>query len=141
MFDKKWTPEGLNQMAGGCMLDHLGIEFLGLEGDCLTARMPVDERTRQPYGILHGGASVVLAETLGSVAAMMCIDNSRYVPMGMEINANHLRPVKSGFVTGKTKSIHLGRKSHVWQIVITNEEEKLVCISRITMAINEMEKK
>lgn len=97
--------------------------------------MPVDERTHQPYGILHGGASVVLAESLGSVASNMIIDNAKYIGVGLEINANHLRPVSSGVVTGKCTPIHIGAKTHVWDIRVTNEKGKLVCVSRLTVAI------
>ncbi len=113
----------------------LGIEFMEIGGDSLTARMPVDERTHQPYGILHGGASVVLAETLGSVASSMVIDWEKYIGVGLEVNANHLRPVKSGYVTGICKSLHIGGKTHVWDIKIYNDKGKMNCISRLTVAI------
>lgn len=112
----------------------IGIEFTEVGADYLVATMPVDERTHQPYGILHGGASVVLAETLGSVASDFCIDEQR-MAVGLEINANHLRPVKSGTVKGICRPIHIGGKTHVWDIKIYSEQEKLVCISRLTTAI------
>ena len=98
--------------------------------------MPVDKRTHQPFGILHGGASVVLVETLGSIASFLCLpDPEKQHAVGLEINANHLRPVKQGFVYGTVRPIHLGRTTHIWDIRITNEENKLVCISRLTVAI------
>ena len=116
----------------GALLD---IEFMEIGEDFVTARMPVNERTHQPYGILHGGASVVLAETLGSVASSMVIDWDKYIGVGLEVNANHLRPVKSGFVTGICKSLHIGGKTHVWDIKIYNDKGKMNCISRLTVAI------
>jgi 1,4-dihydroxy-2-naphthoyl-CoA hydrolase len=114
---------------------YIGIEFTEIGDDFLRARMPVDDRTRQPYGILHGGASVALAETLGSVAASLCIDRSKFVCVGQEINANHVRAVSSGYVTGTTRPLHIGRRSHVWEIRIVDEQDRLVCVSRITMYI------
>ena len=116
----------------GALLD---IEFMEIGEDFVTARMPVNERTHQPYGILHGGASVVLAETLGSVASSMVIDWDKYIGVGLEVNANHLRPVKSGYVTGICKSLHIGGKTHVWDIKIYNDKGKMNCISRLTVAI------
>jgi 1,4-dihydroxy-2-naphthoyl-CoA hydrolase len=113
----------------------IGIEFSAWEEDALSARMPVDQRTHQPYGILHGGASVVLAESLGSVASNLLIDGNKYIGVGLEVNANHLRPVKSGWVTGTCKALHIGAKTHVWDIRITNEANKLVCVCRLTVAI------
>ncbi|MES3016706.1 MAG: hotdog fold thioesterase [Bacteroidota bacterium] len=113
----------------------LGIEFMEIGEDFVTARMPVNERTHQPYGILHGGASVVLAETLGSVASSMVVDWEKYIGVGLEVNANHLRPVKSGYVTGICKSVHIGGKTHVWDIKIYNDKGKMNCISRLTVAI------
>lgn len=137
MFDPSITLDSLNKMRKDCMLEHIGIEFIEIGKDYIKAKMPVDKRTHQPYGLLHGGASVALAETLGSVAAHFVVNNDRYYTVGQEINANHIRSVKSGYVYGITKAIHLGKKSHVWGIEITDEEEKLVCISRITMAVIE----
>lgn len=116
---------------------HLGIEFIELGPDFLRGRMPVDERTRQPFGILHGGASVALAETLGSVAAGLVVDPDKYRVVGQEINANHVRAVTDGFVIGTTRPLHLGRRSHVWEIRIADEQDRLVCISRITMFVTE----
>jgi 1,4-dihydroxy-2-naphthoyl-CoA hydrolase len=113
---------------------HLGIEFLEVGDDYLRGRVPVDHRTRQPYGILHGGVSVVLAETLGSCgAAYSCAPGHRAV--GLDINANHLRAETGGWVTGTARPVHLGRTTHVWQIDLTNEKGQLTCVSRITMAI------
>jgi 1,4-dihydroxy-2-naphthoyl-CoA hydrolase len=131
------TLADLNAMNKGTMGENLGIEFTQIEEDKIVATMPVDKRTVQPYGILHGGASVSLAETLGSVAAHCSIDFSKYLSVGLEINANHIRSARSGFVTGTAKAIHTGRRTHVWAIEIVDEEGKLVCTSRITMAIIE----
>lgn len=113
----------------------LGIKFTDWTEDSLTATMPVEVKTKQPYGVLHGGASVVLAETIGSIASNLIIDNSAYIAVGLEINANHIRSVKSGLVKGIAKPIHTGRKTHVWDIKIYNELEKVVCVSRLTVAI------
>ena len=116
---------------------HLGIEFTEIGADFLRGRMPVDERTKQPYGILHGGASVALAETLGSTAAGLVVDPDKYRVVGQEINANHVRAVSEGFVIGTTRPLHVGKRSHVWEIRIEDEQERLVCISRITMFVME----
>ena len=113
----------------------LGIEFTEIGDNTLTATMPVNERTHQPAGILHGGASVVLAETLGSVASYLIIDSQKFMAVGLEVNANHLRPVKSGLVTGICSPIHIGAKTHVWDIKLYNDRGKLNCISRLTVAI------
>ncbi len=122
-------------MGKGTMGELLGIEFTQIEKDKLVATMPVDHRTVQPYGILHGGASVALAETLGSVAAHLSVDSTKYLTVGLEINANHIRSVRNGKVTGTATPVHVGRSTHVWAINIVNEDGKLVCTSRITMAI------
>jgi 1,4-dihydroxy-2-naphthoyl-CoA hydrolase len=127
----------LNAATAGTMMRPLGIVFTEIGPDFLKAAMPVDERTRQPYGLLHGGASVTLAETLGSTGASLCIDAARFHCVGQEINANHLRSAKSGQVIGTARPIHLGGRSHVWGIEIANEAGALVCISRLTMAIIE----
>jgi 1,4-dihydroxy-2-naphthoyl-CoA hydrolase len=116
------------------IVGHLGIKFFERGKDYLKASMPVDKRTVQPLGILHGGASVVLAESLGSAASYMALDESRY-SVGLEVNANHIKSVSSGMVIGTVKPVHLGNSTHVWDITIKNEEEKLVCISRLTMAV------
>ena len=117
------------------MIEHLGIEFLEVGDDYIKARMPVDHRTIQPFGLLHGGASVALAETLGSVAANLCVDRENKMCVGLEINANHIRPVTNGFVYGIAKAIHVGASTQVWETRIHNEQEKLVCVSRLTLAI------
>ena len=134
-----WFREYNVQEINGRPKNHIGalldIEFMEIGEDFVTARMPVNERTHQPYGILHGGASVVLAETLGSVASSMVIDWDKYIGVGLEVNANHLRPVKSGYVTGICKSLHIRGKTHVWDIKIYNDKGKMNCISRLTVAI------
>jgi 1,4-dihydroxy-2-naphthoyl-CoA hydrolase len=136
-MDPSITLERLNQTSKNTMMEHLGIEYVDLGEDHISARMPVDHRTHQPYGILHGGASVVLAETLGSIASSLRIDQEKFICVGLDINANHIRSVRSGWVTGTASPVHLGRKTHVWEIRIVDENDKLVCISRITMAILE----
>lgn len=125
----------LQQSGADCMPGHLGMEFVGFGDDWLKARMPVDMRTHQPFGRLHGGASVALAETVGSMAASCVIDCSQFVAVGMEINANHIRPVFSGWVYATAKAESLGRTTQIWTIRIEDEAGKLVCLSRLTMAI------
>lgn len=129
------TPERFMRTQQGTLGSHLGIEFVDAGSDWLSARMPVDKRTCQPYGILHGGASVVLAETLGSVGAAWSIDPDRFRAFGQEVNANHIRPASSGWVVGTARPIHRGRRSHVWSIEICDELGRLVCFSRLTVAI------
>ncbi len=129
------TPQEMNSLHEATMVQHLGINFTELGADFVRATMPVDQRTRQPYGLLHGGASVVLAETIGSMGACMCIDMREYQGVGQEINANHVRAARSGLVTGTARPVHLGGRSHVWAIDIVNDAGKLVCTSRLTMAI------
>jgi 1,4-dihydroxy-2-naphthoyl-CoA hydrolase len=119
------------------LVGHLGISFVEIGADYLRATMPVDQRTRQLMGVLHGGASVALAETVGSFAANLCLDSEKLVAVGQEINANHLRPVASGLVTATARPVHLGSRSHVWSIEIRDERDKLVCVSRLTMAVTE----
>lgn len=131
------SPKTLDQLKKGSkdtLMEHLGIEYLEIGDDYLKARMPVDSRTRQTAGILHGGASAALAETLGSIASGMCVDREKKSIVGLEINANHIRPVTAGWVTGITKPIHVGNTTQIWEIRIYNEEDKLVCISRLTVA-------
>ncbi len=130
-----FTPEMLNDRPKNHIGALLGIEFTEIGEDYLCATMPVDERTHQPIGILHGGASVVLAETLGSIAAYMCIDPQKYIAVGLEVNANHLRPVSSGLVKGICKPLHIGGKTQVWEIKIYNDKGKINCVSRLTVAI------
>jgi 1,4-dihydroxy-2-naphthoyl-CoA hydrolase len=132
---KQLTASELNQRLVKHLASLIGIEFTEITEDSISARMPVDERTHQPLGILHGGASVVLAETLGSVASSMVIDSLKFMGVGLEINANHLRPVKSGFVTGICKPLHIGAKTHVWEIKMYDDRGKMNCISRLTVAV------
>ena len=139
IFQQNATIETLNKWSDNTLAGLLGIEITEIGEDFIAARMPVDERTRQPLGLLHGGASVALAETLGSIAATLCLDDSRFC-VGLEINANHIRSIRSGSVTGRTHPIHIGKQTHVWEIRITNESNELVCISRITMAVLEKKK-
>ena len=134
-FDKKISVESLKEFGKGTMTEHLGIEWVELGKDFFKAKMPVDHRTIQPYGLLHGGASCVLAETIGSVASHLVIDPIQFYCVGIEINANHIRSAKEGFVYGTCSPLHIGSSTHVWDIRITNEEEKLICISRLTVAI------
>lgn len=127
--------DSLFETTKGTMSDHLGIEFTEIGADYLRAMMPVDSRTRQPYGLLHGGASAALAETLGSVASACVIDPARQICVGIEINANHMKGVREGYVHGIVKPLHLGSTTHVWEIKIYDDEQKLVCASRLTVAI------
>jgi 1,4-dihydroxy-2-naphthoyl-CoA hydrolase len=127
--------EQLNIVRRASLVDHLGIEFTGIGTDYLEATLPVDARTIQPMGVLHGGANVVLAETLGSVAASLTIDLEKQYCVGLEINANHLKSVKEGKVKGTARPLHVGRSTQVWEIQIVNEAGQLCCVSRITMAI------
>jgi 1,4-dihydroxy-2-naphthoyl-CoA hydrolase len=131
----KPTLEALQQQAAGTLIERLGIEFVEIGADFLCARMPVDARTTQPFGILHGGASVALAETLGSAAANWCVDFSEKMCVGLDINANHVRPARSGYVSGTARPVHLGSSTHVWEIRIEDEQARLVCIARLTMAV------
>ena len=136
MFKNNIDLDVFIQMSKNTLSDHLGIEFLEKGDNYLIARMPVDHRTKQPFGLLHGGASVALAETLGSIASVLCLDDpAKQKAVGLEINANHLRSVTEGWVYGKVTPIHIGRRTHIWDIKITNEEEKPVCVSRLTVAI------
>jgi 1,4-dihydroxy-2-naphthoyl-CoA hydrolase len=135
MFNENFNLDLLNQLGKGNMIQHLNIEFTDIKENSIYAKMPVDHRTKQPYGLLHGGASIVLAETLGSVAAYGCIDTTKQYCVGLEINANHIRSVRDGYVTGVASPIHIGNKTQVWEIRIHNEKLDLICISRITLAI------
>ena len=137
MWFEQYETDFLNQNRNDNMGGHLGIEFLEIGDDYLKARMPVDERTKQAFGILHGGASCVLSETLGSVAAWMCIDPTKQMAVGVEINANHIRPVSEGFVTGICKPVQIGRTIHVWNTEIFKDDGKLSCVSRLTVAIKD----
>lgn len=134
-FTKTVSIDLLNSMSANTMVQHLGIQFIEVGHDYLVAQMPVDERTHQPMGMLHGGASVALAETMGSVAAHCVIDREKQFCVGLEINANHIKSVRNGFVFGTSRPLHIGKSTHVWEIRITTDKQELVCISRITMAI------
>lgn len=127
--------ESINSMHEGTLMSHLGIEFIDIGENYLTAKMPVDERTCQPLGLLHGGASAALAETLGSVGSAIRLDLNQQAPVGLELNANHIRPVTNGYVTGTATVLHLGRRTHVWDIKIEDEAGRLVCVSRLTIMI------
>lgn len=129
------TVETLNALGRNTLMEHLGIEITSVAAHRIEARMPVDRRTHQPYGLLHGGASVALAETLGSIAAHCTLTDPNKYCVGLEINANHIRSVKSGYVTGVATPVHLGNRTQVWEIRINNDQQELVCVSRITMAI------
>jgi len=131
------TPEQLTERARPSMSGYLGIRFTEVGPDFLRATMPVNEHTHQPFGMLHGGASVTLAETVGSVASLLCVDTQQCRCVGQEVNANHLRGVSSGTVTATARPFHLGARSHVWGIEIRDESERLVCVARLTMAIIE----
>ena len=134
-FDKELSIEKLKPLGPNTMAAHIGIEWVEVGENFIKAKMPVDQRTNQPYGLLHGGASCVLAETLGSVASAMVIDHSKFYCVGLEINANHVRGVREGYVTGVASPLHLGNTTHVWDIKIYDEKEKLVCVSRLTVVI------
>jgi 1,4-dihydroxy-2-naphthoyl-CoA hydrolase len=133
--------EALTGLGADALPEHLGIEFVAFGDDWAKARMPVDRRTQQPFKRLHGGASVALAETVGSVAASMTVDRAKFVAVGMEINANHIRPAYDGWVYGTARPESLGRTTQVWSIRIENEDGKLVCISRLTVAVIAVERK
>jgi 1,4-dihydroxy-2-naphthoyl-CoA hydrolase len=135
VFNPDITLESLNKMSPNTMTEHLGILFTKIGDDFIEATMPVDHRTHQPLGLLHGGASVVLAETLGSIAATCCVDMSKQYCVGLEINANHIKSIREGFVTGRTTPVHIGKRTQVWEIKITNSANELICVSRITMAV------
>jgi len=139
LWKRKPDIEQLQQAIPGTLHEHLGLTIEAVNDDSISVRMPVDRRTIQPYGILHGGASAALAESLGSLASVLCIeDPSTHAPVGVEINANHLRPVPDGrFVIGTLSPIRIGRRIHVWNIEIRDPDDKLVCISRLTIMIVE----
>jgi 1,4-dihydroxy-2-naphthoyl-CoA hydrolase len=131
------TVEDMNALNGNTLSDWLGMEITAVGKDFLAGRMPVDHRTLQPYGLLHGGASIALAETLGSLAAAMTVDSATTLVVGQEINANHIRGVREGHVTGTARPIHLGGRSQVWSIEVVDPAGRLVCISRLTLAVLE----
>ena len=134
IWKKPVSVDTLTASHKGTAVEHLGIEFLEVGDDFIRARVPVDTRTRQPYGLLHGGVSVVLAETLGSCGAMYASPEGHRA-VGLDINANHLRSATSGWVTGVTRPVHIGKSTHVWTIELTNDAGEPTCVSRITMAI------
>ena len=134
IWQKPITLEGLNASSVNTAVSHLGIEFLEIGDDYLVGRVPVDSRTVQPFGLLHGGVSVVLAETLGSVAANYASPTGHQC-VGLDINANHLRGARSGWVTGTARAVHIGRTTQVWQIDMRNDAGELTCVSRLTMAV------
>ncbi len=132
---KTFTVKELNERGANTLSEHLGIGFIEVGKDFLKAIMPVDERTKQPLGILHGGANVVLAETIASTAANAAVDLDKFYCVGLEINANHIRSVREGLVTAITRPIHIGRSTHIWQIDIYNEEGKQTCVSMMTASV------
>jgi 1,4-dihydroxy-2-naphthoyl-CoA hydrolase len=140
-FNKSLSVEDIKDISKGTMAEHIGIELTEIGENYIKGRMPVDSRTKQPYGLLHGGASVALAETLGSIASAYVADHSKYFCVGLEINANHIRGAKQGFVFGTATPLHLGTTTHVWDIRIHDEHEKLVCVSRLTVAILDRKEK
>ncbi|GAB2628151.1 hotdog fold thioesterase [Novilysobacter erysipheiresistens] len=133
-FRRPTTVERLNQLSRGTAMEPLGIVFTEIGPDFVRGTMPVDERTRQPYGLLHGGASVLLAETLGSSAGNLCVPDGK-VCVGIEINANHVRAARDGVVTGTARPVHVGGRTQVWEIRIEDAAGELVCISRLTLAV------
>lgn len=137
IWKRSATPEELTEIGAKSLPGYLGIVITEIGADFLRATMPVNAHTHQPFGLLHGGASVTLAETLGSIGSMLCIDVGRFMAVGQEINANHIRGMASGVVTATARAFHLGRTSHVWHIELRDEREQLVCVSRLTMAVVE----
>ncbi|MBC7004813.1 hotdog fold thioesterase [Photobacterium sp. BZF1] len=134
IWKKSFTLESLNETSVNTLVEYLGIEYSAYDDNSLSAVMPVESRTHQPLGMLHGGASVVLAETLGSLAANMCVDEGKYC-VGLDINANHLRAMRSGHVVGTATPVHLGATTQVWQIDIKDPRGRMVCTSRLTIAV------
>jgi 1,4-dihydroxy-2-naphthoyl-CoA hydrolase len=134
-FGSGFSLETANAHSKGTLVNQLGIEFVAAGDDYVSAKMPVDERTRQPAGVLHGGASVALAETLASWGATFVVDPEKNHCVGLEINANHVRAIGAGWVTGTARPLHLGRSTQIWEVRIVDEQERLVCVSRVTMAV------
>ncbi len=134
-FSSNIQPADLNERGKNTMSEFLGIEFTEVGEDSMTATMPASDRTRQPIGIVHGGANVVLAETIASTAANAVVDLSKFYCVGLEINANHIRSVREGLITAVTRPIHLGRSTHIWQIDLFNDEGKRTCVSRMTASV------
>lgn len=125
----------LNQWCEGTLAESLGIEMIGIDGGALVGKMPVDHRTKQPFGLLHGGASLALAETVGSMAGMLCLDMATHYCVGIELNGNHLRSASSGWVTARAKPLQLGSAIQVWDIPISDDEQNLICATRLTLAV------
>ncbi len=136
-FNKQITIDDLHSLRQNTLASHLGMEWVAIADDSLKLKMPVNNSTKQPYGLLHGGASCALAETVGSVASALVIDQGKFACVGIEINANHIRGVRSGFVTATSSPLHIGRTTHVWDIKIHDDNNKLVCVSRLTVAITD----
>ena len=134
-YNKSLKITDLGAIEPGTMAEFLGMEWTEIGDDYVKIKMPVDQRTKQPYGLLHGGASCALAETIGSVASQLVLDANKFICVGLEINANHVRSARSGFVTGIAKPLHLGGTTHVWDIKMYDDKEQLICISRLTLAI------
>lgn len=134
-FNKSLKLADLEPLMEGTMSQHLAMEWVELGDDYIKMKMPVDSRTKQPYGLLHGGASCTLAETVGSIAAQLVLDPNKFICVGLEINANHIRSARHGYVTGMATPLHLGNTTHVWDIKIYDDAERLICISRLTLAI------
>lgn len=135
------TPEQLNASSAGTMVEYLGIELTEVGANFVKGTMPVDHRTKQPMGLLHGGASVVLAETLGSIAGSLTVVMGEQAVVGLDINANHVKSARGGVVTGIATALHIGKRTQIWEIRITNEQDELVCISRLTLAVIDINKK
>ena len=135
IWHRRPDPLLIGKMSQGTIDEHLNIAITGVGDDYLAGTMPADRRTFQPYGVVHGGANVVLAESLGSIAGAHVIDSDQYICLGQEVSATHLRPVSAGVVTGTARPIHLGKRSHVWEIRLTNDEGKLSCLAKLILAI------
>ncbi len=140
IWTQKPTLEAIQKNCDNTLCSHLGMEFTDIGDDYIVARMPVDARTKQPAGLLHGGASVALAESLGSIASALCLKSDQKMPVGVEINANHIKSATSGFVTGRVSPLRVGQSLHVWNIEIHNEKQELVCTSRLTVMIVDRKK-
>lgn len=136
IWHKRPTPQILNDIHQGCAISHLGIKITEVGNDFLVGTMPVDSRTTQPYGLLHGGATVLLIETLGSAASYACIDVEKRFAVGIEVNANHISSARSGFITGVCKPIHIGFLTHIWEVRVYHED-KLLAVSRLTVSVGE----
>jgi 1,4-dihydroxy-2-naphthoyl-CoA hydrolase len=134
-FNKELTLPDIISTGSDTMGDYLGMQWVALGDDYLQMKMPVDDRTKQPYGLLHGGASCALAETIGSMASHFVINPDKFICVGLEINANHIRSARNGYVTATCRPLHIGTSTHVWDIKIHDESEKLICVSRLTVAI------